>query len=174
MSNLCCVQIAAASPEDCRAVAELHIASWRAAYADVLDATFLAGLSIDRREQLWRQVLSEGKSELLLGRVGASPVGFASLGPCRDADAPPQRGELWALYVHPDAWSTGVGRQLWHAALERLQSQGFPSVSLWVLEQNARAIRFYSAAGLNVERGSEKEFELGGTKVREVRMVYAS
>jgi ribosomal protein S18 acetylase RimI-like enzyme len=78
------------------------------------------------------------------------------------------------LYVHPQAWSTGAGRELWLAARERLQSQGSSSISLWVLERNARAIRFYSEAGFTIETGSEKELALGGTKVREVRLVHAS
>ena len=56
----------------------------------------------------------------------------------------------------------------------RRRSQGFSSVSLWVLELNLRAIRFYSKADFYVEAGSEKELALGGTNMREVRMVHAS
>jgi ribosomal protein S18 acetylase RimI-like enzyme len=168
------MQIRAASAEDCRAIAQVHVESWQAAYAGILDPAFLAGLSVDRREQSWREVLSAGQSELLVGVAGGFVVGFASFGPSRDADAPAARAELWALYVHPLSWSTGAGRELWQAAHARLKSQGYSSVSLWVLERNTRAIRFYSAAGFVIEAGSEKEFELGGAKVREVRMVHAS
>jgi ribosomal protein S18 acetylase RimI-like enzyme len=168
------MEIRVASSDDCRSIAEVHVASWQAAYAGILDSAFLAGLSIERREESWRQVLAAAESELLVGLVESSVLGFASFGPSRDADAPPRRGEVWALYVDPRAWSTGAGRQLWHAAHARLQSQGFMSTSLWVLERNVRALSFYSAAGFTMEAGSEKEFELGGTKVREVRMVHAS
>lgn len=139
----------------------------------ILADEFLAGLSVERREKSWRQVLAEAQSELLVARVDSLLVGFASFGKSRDADAPPKRGELWALYVHPDAWSTGVGRKLWDVAHNRLAAQGHSSVSLWVLERNVRAIRFYSATGFAVEPSSEKEFEIGGAVVREVRMVYA-
>lgn len=167
------MEIRVASFDDCRAVAEAHVASWQAAYAGILDPAFLAGLSIDHRERAWRQVLTEQQSELLIGVDRGTLVGFASFGPSRDADAPTARAELWALYVHPLSWSTGAGRALWQAAHRRLRSQGFASVSLWVLKGNTRAINFYSAAGFFIESGSEKEFELGGTKVREVRMVRA-
>jgi ribosomal protein S18 acetylase RimI-like enzyme len=166
------MEIASASPEDCRSVAELHVASWRAAYAGILSDEYLAGLSVEGRERSWLQVLAEAQSELLVGRVGASLVGFASLGKSRDSGAPPNRGELWALYVHPHAWSTGAGQNLWRAAHDRLTAQGLSSVSLWVLERNTRAIRFYTAAGFAIEAGSEKEFELGGLLVREVRMIH--
>jgi ribosomal protein S18 acetylase RimI-like enzyme len=164
-------EVVPATESDCRAVAELHVASWRAAYAEILPPDYLAGLSVDRREASWRQVLAEARSELLLARRGDAVVGFTSFGRSRDQDAPPARGEVWAIYVHPDAWSCGVGRRLLDATRERLVATGHDSVSLWVLAGNARAIRFYAAAGFEIEPGTEKEFELGGVRVREVRMV---
>ncbi len=166
--------IAAASPQDLGAVAQLHVASWQAAYADILPAGFLAQLSVERREASWRQVLADGASELLVATEGPVVAGFVSLGPSRDADAPPGRGEVWALYVTPGLWATGVGRALWIAARERLVTLGFGSVSLWVLVGNERATRFYRSVGFEVEAGSEKEFELGGAQVREVRMVFGN
>ena len=120
---------------------------------------------------MWRQILAEGRSELLVATDGAAVVGFVSFGPCRDEAAPTDRGEVWAIYVAPSAWSTGVGQALWRVASERLRALGFHSISLWVIEGNERAIRFYTAAGFSVEAGSEKEFEIGGAKLREVRMV---
>ena len=165
------MRVTAASSEDLRAVAETHVASWRGAYASLLPADYLAGLSVERREASWRQVLAEARSELLVAKEDGEVIGFASIGPSRDDNAPPERGEVWAIYVRPSAWSTGVGRALWLAARERLLSMGFRSVSLWVLVGNERAIDFYLSAGFKVEAGSEKEFELGGAKVREVRMV---
>lgn len=164
------MRIAPASLQDLRAVAELHVASWQGAYVGILPGDYLANLSVERREASWRQVVAEGRSELLVAEDGASVVGFVSFGPCRDADAPAGRGEIWAIYVLPRAWSTGVGRALWSAARERLSAAGFRSVSLWVIAGNERAIRFYSAAGFNIEPGSEKAFELGGTTVHEIRM----
>ncbi|HEY8356779.1 MAG TPA: GNAT family N-acetyltransferase [Ramlibacter sp.] len=154
-------------------MAQVHVASWQAAYAGILDPVYLAGLSIDRREQSWRQFLAAGRSELLVARTDGVTVGFASLGRCRDGDAPEGRGELFALYVHPAAWATGAGRELWLAARARLQAQAFTSTSLWVLERNARAIGFYAAAGFTADSGSTRELEVGGTTVRELRMVHA-
>jgi hypothetical protein len=43
-----------ATPEDARAIAEVHVKSWRAAYRDLLPQDFLQGLSVDRREQQWQ------------------------------------------------------------------------------------------------------------------------
>ena len=49
----------------------------------------------------------------------AGPVlGFVSVGPSRDEVAPPGDGEVYALYVHPDTWGTGVGSRLLTTAAE--------------------------------------------------------
>jgi ribosomal protein S18 acetylase RimI-like enzyme/ADP-ribose pyrophosphatase YjhB (NUDIX family) len=165
------MRIAPASPDNLRAVAELHVASWQGAYVGIVPHDYLANLSVDRREESWRQVLAEGRSELLVAEDGASVLGFVSFGPSRDGDAPAGQGEIWALYVLPSAWSTGVGQALWSAARDRLLAAGFRSISLWVIAGNERAMRFYSAAGFSVEPNSEKAFEIGGAKVHEVRMV---
>jgi len=167
------VRIAPAGPDDLRGVAIVHVASWQGAYQGILPADYLANLSVETREASWRQVLAEGRSELLVAKEGDAVIGFVSFGPCRDAPAPPDRGEVWAIYVAPGAWSKGAGRALWRAASERLRALGFRSVSLWMIEGNERARRFYTAAGFDAEAGSEKEFELGGVTLREVRMVNA-
>jgi ribosomal protein S18 acetylase RimI-like enzyme len=168
------MEVRAALPADCRAIAEVHVASWQAAYAGILHPAFLADLSVGRREEMWREVLSRRQSQILVACADASVVGFVSFGRARDSDAPLERGELGALYVHPRAWSSGVGRALCDAALEGLRSLGFSSVSLWVLEHNQRAIAFYSRAGFFVDAGAEKRSDLGGVTLQEVRMVHAS
>lgn len=165
------MRIAAASFENARDVAAVHVTSWQSAYRGFFPPEYLANLSVEAREATWRQVLADGHSELFVAVEGDAVIGFVSFGPCRDEAAPSDRGEVWAIYVAPNAWSTGVGQALWRAASERLRTLGFRSVSLWVIEGNERARRFYSAAGFDVEAGSQKEFELGGAKLREVRMV---
>src|SRR4051812_27410782 len=113
--------ISAASLEDCRAIAQLHVASWQSAYAGIVPADYLASLSVEHREESWRRVLAEGQSELLVARAESGAIdGFVSFGPSRDVDAPLKRGELWAIYVSPPEWSRGTGTKLWFAARERL------------------------------------------------------
>ena len=52
----------------------------------------------------------------------------------------------------PADWSTGTGRALIGRVLEEAQAEGYPRILLWVLEQNARARRFYERAGFR-QRG---------------------
>jgi len=56
---------------------------------------------------------------------------------------------------------------LWERAYLRLQARGFSRVTLWVLADNARAIRFYCAAGF--APSLERAIEIGGKRLLEVR-----
>jgi GNAT superfamily N-acetyltransferase len=96
-------------------------------------------------------------------------VGFADGAASRDDDVDAKRvGELYAIYVTPDAWGTGAGRGLMAAHLERLRSAGFEEAVLWVLDDNPRARRFYEAAGWTTD-GAAKDYELLGTRATIVR-----
>ena len=48
------------------------------------------------------------------------------------------------LYVDPAFWGRGVGRAL---MLQALAGFGYLQATLWVLDSNARARRFYEAGG---------------------------
>ena len=73
----------------------------------------------------------------LLAESGDVTVGFISVGASRDADAD---GELFAIYVDPDYWGSGVGRKLMAAGEERLRELGHVEAILWVLADNPRVL----------------------------------
>lgn len=160
-----------ATVADAPAIAEVHVRSWQAAYADLLPAAYLQGLqqTLGARAAYWRDALEQGAVELLLAEREGRVLGWSSFGASRDNDAEPATGELWALYVLAEHWSSGVGRALWLEARRRLQEAGHHSVTLWVLRENGRAIRFYRAAGFSAEAHTEKELQRGGRTLREVR-----
>jgi len=153
-------------------LARVHVQSWQAAYAGLLDAAYLAGLSVEERCLSWQRILAAGESTTWVARDDAGRVqAFLSHGPSRDRDAPTDRGEIWALYAHPTAWGRGAGRALMDCALQALRAQSLASVGLWVLRGNQRGIRFYEAAGFAEVPGSVQRFELGGRPVEELAML---
>ena len=166
------MRVEAAKPQDDRGIAAVHVASWRQAYLGIVPDEHLACLSVAARAAWWQAALQKGTPQVLVARDRETVVGFVAHGASRDDDAPPGRGELWALYVLAPYWSSGVGRALWLGALDQLRQQRFTSVSLWVLSQNARGVRFYTAAGFVPDPTSEKEFSLGGALLKEVRMIF--
>jgi GNAT superfamily N-acetyltransferase len=96
------------------------------------------------------------------GRVPAAPR-------LTEAGLAGQVGEVYALYVTPDWWSTGTGRSLMSRAVAALSDAGYERAVLWVLEANARARRFYDRAGWILDGASNVLDGLGG--VVEVRYI---
>ena len=143
--------------------------TWRAAYVDIVPQPYLDGLSVDKRETALREGLARGKPEMWVAVNDAQVIGWIAFGPSRDAGAPPAVGEIEAIYVLPEYWSTGVGRELWRAGAGRLGERGFTSFTLWVLEDNVRAMRFYSAAGMQPNPATRKLLSIGGKSLPEVR-----
>jgi len=165
------MELARGTLEDVIAIAQIHVSAWQAAYAGIVPAEYLAGMSIANRQARWRDAISEGKPETVVAKVGGEVVGWIAYGPCRDEGANSTAGEVWAIYVASAHWSRGVGRALWLHARARLVQQGFKTISLWVLIENKRAIRFYLAAGFLPEAESIKEIVLAGKSLQEGRYV---
>jgi ribosomal protein S18 acetylase RimI-like enzyme len=163
------MNIRAAVESDAQGVARVHVETWQAAYRGVVPDAYLDSLSIDKREQVWRESIRAGIPELWVAEIRSEIKGWAAFGASRDADASTAVGELEAIYVAPDCWRTGVGRALWLVARRRLIERCFLSATLWVLSENSRAIRFYAGAGFQPNPLSEKEVSLGGKALKEVR-----
>jgi ribosomal protein S18 acetylase RimI-like enzyme len=165
------MQIEKATIEDARGIAEVHVESWRVAYAGIVPPSYLAALSVAQREDSWKRQLLDGTPHILVARAAHRIVGFIAFGACRDAEAPSTHGEIWALYVLPSHWSAGTGTALCRSALEMLGKLGFAAVSLWVLSSNRRGIGFYETLGFTRVPDSEKMFVAGGEEIAEVLLV---
>lgn len=162
-----------ARSEDVAEIAEIHVRSWQAAYAGLIPQSYLDSLAPAQRVPGWAQTI-RAEDAVRGGTLVATddrgrPVGFAHVRESRDDDAPAERvGEVWAIYLKPSAWGTGVGRALMTAAVGRLTQLGYEQVTLWVLDSNARARRFYEAAGFRAD-GAVKDDDSRGFPLREVR-----
>ncbi len=159
------VSIRPATVDDAPMIAAVHVRSWQVAYRGQLPDELLDGLSVERRTQRWgvRWWAERGASHhLLVAEAGGALVGFAAIGPSRDDDATIGVGELFAIYAAPETWGQGVGRALMNAAIDAGRSAGFGEATLWVLETNERARRFYAAAGWHADGGRRVE-QIGDT-----------
>ncbi|MDA8062960.1 MAG: GNAT family N-acetyltransferase [Actinomycetota bacterium] len=156
--------------DDAAAIGLVHVRSWQAAYVGHFPQAYLDGLDPEARAAGWRRYLEAGdhdREALLVVECDGELVGFASLGPCRDPDAAGV-GELYALYLLPEAWGRGAGRELMAAAVGVLAVLGFDQATLWVLDANARARLFYEAAGWAAD-GATRVEDRFGFPVPEVR-----
>ena len=143
------VAIREATAADARAIAAVHVRSWQAAYRGELPDAYLDGLSVDERESQWIERLRASRSDggTLVAEEDGRVIGFAGFGPTRDEDAPAATGEVYAIYLLPEWFGRGIGRELFARANERLRELGYVRATLWVLATNARSRRFYERAG---------------------------
>jgi ribosomal protein S18 acetylase RimI-like enzyme len=160
-----------AAPHDAPAIAAVHVATWRDAYAGLLPHDFLAGLDVAQWADRWRGRLSEppaGFSAFVFERGGAIG-GFASCGPDRHGNA---GGELYTIYVDPGCQGLGAGRLLMDAAVRYLAAAGYTEAGLWVLAGNRPSRGFYEAQGWRAD-GTQKPwtFDAARPGVPEVRYV---
>ena len=144
-----------ARAEDACEIARVQIETWRAAYARVLPASLLAGLSVEQQAANWAGWLELPEHIVLVAEHGDRISGFASATPRRDDGGV---GELQALYVEPSAWDRGLGRALILEAERRLRDAGCREAVLRVFEDNPRARRFYEAGGWTAELTRPEEF----------------
>ena len=159
------VAIRRAVPADAPQLGEVHVRTWQIAYEGLIPQAVLDSLDIVARAARWRTTLEDASNP---GRTWVALeegklIGFASSGPPRGDDAPAPL-ELWALYVHPRRHGGGAGALLAEAAL------GPDPAFLWVLDGNARAIRFYEKIGFRLD-GATKVEHHGGVALHELRMV---
>jgi len=186
------VVIRSASTADAAQIAAVMRDSWFAAYDGIIAPAVIdratapdggARIRQSFRTRPWqRMIAAVARSPAPAGHTAgdaAGIIGYASFGPERDvldmpwphplttAGSDGQVAELYALYVHPSWWSTGTGRALMDLVLAKVRTAGYACITLWVLEANARARRFYQRAGFAPDGARHVLDDLGG--VTEIR-----
>jgi GNAT superfamily N-acetyltransferase len=129
------VIIREATPNDARALAELHVATWNATYAPF----FRNGPSVAVRERQWRDAFSKVDGSWFCYVVQDSAgklVGFAK--GCR-SDNPEYEAELNKIYLLREYQRQGLGRRLVALVARRFLSEGKNSMWLFGDARNPSA-----------------------------------
>lgn len=163
------MQLRRAVPGDEPSVAEVHVRSWQVAYRGLLPDAYLDALRPAERARCYTFSAEEQEAPETLVALGDDETvcGFATHGRSRDAGME-RAGELYALYVHPDWWGRGAGRSLIGEARARMRERGSSEATLWVLDGNERAQRFYRLDGWDAT-GETRRAEVHGLVVDELR-----
>ncbi len=161
--------------DDSAEVGAMRVRGWRHAYRGMVPQGYLDGMDVAAEAERQRARLAAGDGSvvnLVAETEDGVLAGWAAYGPYRDGEVRTGDGELYALYLPPERIGQGVGRALLTEVTGRCAAAGRPRMFLWVLKENARARRFYEAAGFTPD-GAEEPFEVGGVAVPEVRYVRA-
>jgi GNAT superfamily N-acetyltransferase len=146
--------------EDADAFGRVHIQVWREAYAGLIPADFLAGLSSERSSARFAQRCEQQSDAVtLVATADGELVGFAGAGPSRDEPAEPA-DELYFINILAAHHGTGLADRLFTDTLAAAGIDG--PVSLWVLRGNDRACEFYTRHGFAPD-GQEKPHPGTGT-----------
>ncbi len=159
-------QVRKATPDDAHDIAAINTLAWQTAYRGLLPDSYLDGLSVPERLPRWRDRIAQlpgtQRAWVVVDGESGLSVGYCISGPYRSArsESGPgvgRAGEIYAIYVHPDAWGTGAGWAAFSAGVAELQTQGFTRGVLWMLEGNVRGQRFYERAGWLLDGGKKRE-----------------
>jgi GNAT superfamily N-acetyltransferase len=159
------MEVRLATADDAAGIARAQERAWQTAYRHVFPIE-----ELDRggfiRAELWRDRLERPPKgwTTFVADDGEAVIGFVSVGPSRDEQGV---GELYAIYVDPDVWGIGAGRALIERGELELRS-AYAVATLWVLDDNPRARRFYESAGWAPD-GAAKSDVRWGVRASEVR-----
>jgi len=153
--------------DDATTVAHIHVESWNVAYRGIMPDDVIARTDLAYRTAFWKERIANREWPVFLLEETGNAVGFCQMVPTNDADDDPQRvGHITSLHVLPQLRGQGYGRRLMEHVLGEFRRRGFSEVTLWVLEENRNARRFYEKSGFRVDGGSRR---YPRTNVPEVR-----
>ena len=166
--------VRAARAGDADHLARVQVASWRSCFAGIVPSELLAELTGEEASAMWRDRWREAVTSPPTSRhrvlaavseagdlAGREVVGFVSAGPATDADRwPGTDAEIYEFRVSPDRTRQGHGGRLLHAAADTLVSDGFRTVSTWVLEADSVMRSFLESAGWAAD-GARGELDVG-------------
>jgi ribosomal protein S18 acetylase RimI-like enzyme len=155
------ITIRRAAAADAHAIGAVFDAATRAGWAYLGE---LVQTPMFPPEEWDKEVADHAHPNVMLVAVDESGlvVGFVA--------ARPPEGELFLLFVHPEAAGRGIGRRLLDAGHDALRDAGCREAFLYTHEQNERALAVYRAAGYRPD-GTIRESDFRGTALREPRLV---
>jgi GNAT superfamily N-acetyltransferase len=163
------LHVRAAGLDDAHAIASVQVNGWKAAYRGQMPQAFLDALDVAARAATWRHFLGTAQRDVLVAEMPAGIVAFCSLAPSRDADADATTAELAAIYVLPEMWRRGIGAALIAEAFRIARDRRYEQMTLWVLESNNEARRFYERYSFTLDGALKDDNSWGDFVLREVR-----
>lgn len=140
-----------AAPADAEAIARLHVASWREAYAGIVPAAILENVDMADRIARWQDHLA-GEGVSLIAEADGGPAGFIRAGAPPEPVVAEADGHIFALYVLGRHHRRGIGAGLLGRAARAWGARGGRALSVGVLTENTPARAFYEAMGARFVR----------------------
>ncbi|MET4136698.1 hypothetical protein [Pseudarthrobacter sp. PvP090] len=102
---------------DSRQIAELHVATWREAYAHLLPGDFFTEGQVQSRHRMWNHILGNPREEwnVRIAESRGQVIGFAFFGPSFGPEGQelPRDRQVFSISVAAEHYGTGVGTPAW-------------------------------------------------------------
>lgn len=161
-----------ARPDDAGRLADVQLATWRAAYADLLPPTVLDA-SADEVAPVWLRAVEQPPSprhRVLVALESDEVVGLAATSPADAEDGDPATtAELATLLVDPSAGRRGHGSRLLAALVDGWRADSVHRVVTWAWERDAATTGLLVAAGWAAD-GAARGLDTGAGVHRQVRL----
>jgi ribosomal protein S18 acetylase RimI-like enzyme len=155
------IDLRAAKPADCKALAGIHSEAWLGAYRGVLHGLDLQRMISRRGESWWSGALARGVNIKIL-TISGVPAGYATYGPCRLKNTG-MDGEIYELYLKPEYQGLGFGRRLFTHIQDLFSEKGSSGLAVQVLSDNEPARAFYAALGGRLS--AKSWYRIGGRRL---------
>jgi ribosomal protein S18 acetylase RimI-like enzyme len=144
-----------ATLDDAAAVGRIHVESWNVAYRGIMPDDVIARTDLAYRTEFWKERIGDPDWPVFLIEEHGEAVAFCQMIPSRDEDDDATRvGHITSLHVLPHLRGQGHGRALVDRVIAEFKRRRFREVTLWVLEGNKPARRFYERYGFRRDRGT--------------------
>lgn len=134
------ITVRALGEDDWQVYRDIRLAALQEA-PEAFVATRAAEEALD--ERVWRDRIR--RSRRLVAESEGTPLGVVSLGQAEEPHA--GAGELFGLWVAPQARGTGLAWKLVEAGADQARSDGRSHLFYWVGTDNGRAVAFASSFG---------------------------
>lgn len=123
-----------ANVKDALGVAKVHVESWHKSFAGIVPQEFLDNLTVEKREQAFRQRFGEENYKMFVAETANDGiVGFADFGKSREKDFAFE-AELYAIYLLSEFQRKGIGENLFKLCQKEMIADKVNSMYLMALD----------------------------------------
>ena len=157
-----------ATKADICGLSEVHLQCWQESYPGIIPTDILNNLELEKYIESWKAAFeNNSQTSVFVAVQGKSIVGLAASGQQRDENLHVRYpGEFYAVYVLKNSQRNKVGLHLMDAMCKDLINKQLSAATLWVLEDNLNARKFYEKMG--GLKGGIKEISFHGINKTEI------
>lgn len=170
------VSVRPAAADDAAELGRIQVETWRAAYAEVVPAPVLEGLTPEAAAASWADAIGAPptpRHHVLVALEQQWRVGFAAIGPADElepTDPEPETTAGLALLVVEPRWGRrGHGSRLLAAAIDHVRADGMTRAVAWLPEGDTVTRDFLTSAGWAPD-GLVRALDTGNGELREIRV----